>query len=91
MTSRLYASSFIELYWLHNEWEFSKIFGRCELDRPEAHFSTKPEDVKMLDLSRGKTLRPVLDRSSTGVRRFKPGRELDFSSINISPSNPFIS
>ncbi|KAF1832168.1 hypothetical protein BDW02DRAFT_571318 [Decorospora gaudefroyi] len=88
--SRLYAPPFIELYQLHNKWEYTELLGRCGLDRPEAYFCTKPEDVEALDRSRDWALKPVLGRSSTGVQHIKPNKEVDYSSFELSPKNPHI-
>lgn len=90
ITKRLFAPTFLEIYSLHNKWEFSEMLGRIGLDRPEAHFCTSKEDVKALDLTREWALKPILGRSSTGVHHLKPDKEIDWASIDISPENPHI-
>lgn len=87
---RLFAPAFIDLYQLHNKWEFSELLDRVGLDRPEAYFCTKPADVAKLDKSREWALKPVFGRSATGVQHLRAGGDLDLSAIGISPQNPFI-
>ncbi|KAF2176857.1 hypothetical protein K469DRAFT_755413 [Zopfia rhizophila CBS 207.26] len=90
ITSRLFSPTLIQLYQLHNKWEYNEVLGRCGLDRPEAYFCTKPEDVEQLDRTRQWALKPILGRSSTGVHHLKPGKELDYSTFDLSPNNPHI-
>jgi hypothetical protein len=90
---RLYAPAFWLLYQLHNKWEFSEILGRCGLDRPEAHFLTSVSDVQhRLDPNREWALKPVLGRSSTGVKHLKAGEAWDWGQIkeDVSPNQPHI-
>lgn len=90
ITSRLFSPTFMELYQLHNKWEYCEVLGRCGLDRPEAYFCTTPGDVKRLDHTREWALKPVLGRSSSGVYHLEPGKETDYLTFGLSPNNPYI-
>ncbi|KAF2099327.1 hypothetical protein NA57DRAFT_37871 [Rhizodiscina lignyota] len=90
ITERLFAGPFLELYQMHNKWEFSETLGRYGLDRPEASLCSTREDVEKLDKSREWALKPVLGRSSTGVHHLKFNEPIDWDNIPLSPENPHI-
>jgi hypothetical protein len=90
ITDRLFAAPFMTIYQLHNKWEFSKLLDHCKLDRPEAYLCSTRADIDRLDASREWAIKPNFGRATTGVQHMKPGKELDWNSLDVSPGNPYI-
>lgn len=86
---KLLAPPWHVLIRMHNKWEFARMMGRLDLGVPEAHLCTSKKDVRNLDQSRERAVKPVFGRASSNIYHLKPGKPIP-EDIDVSQHNHYI-